>query len=445
MLKRLLLLFLFTSFLSNAQDSLFVKLNSNNDYKQLSLYKVKGVQQSYISNVKSDVNTFKFAFPINSEPGIFRIFFDIQNKGFFEILYNEETISVEFDPVNADETAVFSMSKENVVYQTYIQEIGKQQFKLDSIQYAYFDNTDNLKSKENYSLELNLLYEMQNSYEKQAENLMALEYIKANEKYYNPEIILKIDEYLEVLKSHFFDYIQFSSNTLKNSSIFIDKVIEYVFYLNDSEDEKIYISTKKEAINDVMLKIGENYAVKSEIINSLLYAFAGQENVELVVFIENEHYKNLPEAYQNKKHINQINEMIKTAIGSVAPEITWQNNEETKKLSELSGNDFYIIAFWSTLCSHCLQDIPKLYEFTKELKRVKVIAVALEDDAIEFDIMTPEMPNWVHVLGLNKWKNEFARSYDINSTPSFFVLDENKKIIVKPEELEDLEKLFKEN
>ena len=61
MLKRFLFLILFTSFLSSAQDSLFVKLNPNTGFNQLSLYKVKGVQQAYVSNVKSDNDTFKLS------------------------------------------------------------------------------------------------------------------------------------------------------------------------------------------------------------------------------------------------------------------------------------------------------------------------------------------------------------------------------------------------
>ena len=42
------------------------------------------------------------------------------------------------------------------------------------------------------------------------------------------------------------------------------------------------------------------------------------------------------------------------------------------------------------------------------------------------------------MLGLNKWENKTARTYNIMSTPSYFVLDVNKKIIAKPDALEDV-------
>lgn len=102
------------------------------------------------------------------------------------------------------------------------------------------------------------------------------------------------------------------------------------------------------------------------------------------------------------------------------------------------GAEKYIVTFWSTSCSHCLKEIPELYNFTKELYSVKVIAVALEEDKFGFNHHTEMMDKWINVLGLNKWENEIARSYEIHSTPSYFILDKDKKITEKPEQLVEL-------
>ena len=173
--------------------------------------------------------------------------------------------------------------------------------------------------------------------------------------------------------------------------------------------------------------------------------FACQQEIALVNFIKKEHYEKLPFENKNIQFILQIDEMLRMAIGSSAPEITWEDNDVTLKLSELEGSDYYIITFWSTSCSHCIKEIPELYVFTDEFEGLKVIAVALEETREEFDNMIQTMPNWIHVLGLNKWENKLARSYDINSTPTYFVLDKNKKIIAKPDGLEDLKLIFGEN
>ena len=85
--------------------------------------------------------------------------------------------------------------------------------------------------------------------------------------------------------------------------------------------------------------------------------------------------------------------------------------------------------FWSTTCSHCLNEVPQLYEFINENKKVHVIAIALENDEYGFNHHTEKFEKWTNVLGLGKWENKIAKEYKIVSTPSYFILDANKKII----------------
>lgn len=439
MIKHLVFIcLLLIPFIIFSQDSLFVHLKPNNNYNQLILYKVEGTQQKYITHSNSETDSFKMEFPTESESGMYRLYFDTQNSGFFEVLYNQETIEVTFDPLRADDSAVFSKSKENKVYQTYIQVINEQQLRVDSLQMAYFESPDKENIKKEYESMIEDLNELQDLYEEKAINLMAQDFIKSRRKY-NPKVVSETSEiYLDAITKHFFDAIDFNNESIKNSSFFIDLAIEYIFYVNNSEDAITNKLIKQQAINEVMHQIGENYEVKSEIINSLLLAFAGQQEIGLVAFIKSNHYENLPVGLKNENFIVQIDDMLKTAIGSIAPEISWKQDGKIMHLSELDSAQNYIIIFWSTTCPHCLNEIPKLYAFTENLKDIQVVAVALEDDAIGFKNQTKTMTNWFNVLGLNKWDNEFARAYDINSTPSYFILDKDKRIMEKPEELEDL-------
>lgn len=443
MLKYLFCLFLCSSFVMSAQDSLYVKLSPQSEVIQLMLYGVEGTQQQYISNSKSKENDFKFEFPTESEPGVYRLFFDIQNNGFIEILYNKESISVSFDPLEIDTSASFSMSKENKIYEAYIQSTLRQQTTIDSLQMVYFSSEESDLIKIKYSAAVEELKQSQHSFEEMSKGLMAHEFIISRRNYNAEEIWNEPDLYMTSTKSHFFDAIDFGNPILRNSSIFIDKVVEYVFYLNDSNDTDTYLELKQRAVDDVMLKVGNHHEVKSELLSSLLYALGGQQEIEMINFIISQYYEKLPIEYQNERFLTEIDRLITTAIGNEAPEISWIVNGEANKLSEMKGsNEVFIIAFWSTSCSHCLNDIPKLYDFTKDYEGLQIIAVALEEEREDFDTMTKEMPQWIHVYGANKWENEIARAYDVNGTPSYFVLDKNLKIIAKPEELEDLQSLF---
>ena len=42
------------------------------------------------------------------------------------------------------------------------------------------------------------------------------------------------------------------------------------------------------------------------------------------------------------------------------------------------------------------------------------------------------------MLGLNKWENKTARIYQINATPTYIILDKNKKIVAKPNDINDV-------
>jgi len=86
--------------------------------------------------------------------------------------------------------------------------------------------------------------------------------------------------------------------------------------------------------------------------------------------------------------------------------------------------------------------VPELYEYTKGKSDIHVVNVALEKDTLGFDIYSQQFEKWTNVLGLGKWQNPIAKNYNIVSTPTYFILDTNKKIIAKPEFLKDVKAFF---
>lgn len=438
MIKKLVIALLLVSFSANAQDTLRVKMEPNNDYKWMMLYKISGAKQQYVSNTNIENDEYKLEVPENFSAGMYRAFYDMDNGGYLDFLYNKESVSVVFNPSLPEQTAHFENSEENKIYQSYLNAISLQQSKIDSLQMTYFNTEDKKSLKKPYAKKLKELIGLQDYFEKESEGKLAQEFIKISRKYNSPELLETPELFLESLEAHFFDFINFDNKVLLNSSVFIDKAIEYIFYINSSEDPKTHRELREKSINEVMEKVGDNHLVKSEILSSLLYAFAGQEELEMVNFIKEKHYNLLPAEHQDAKFITDIETMLSVAIGRVAPEIIWKEGDKTMKLSDLNEDDKYIVTFWSTDCSHCLKEIPELYNFTKEMDSVKVIAVALEKDKFGFNHHTEMMDKWINVLGLNKWENKIARSYEIHSTPSYFILDQDKKILSKPVELPEL-------
>jgi hypothetical protein len=88
--------------------------------------------------------------------------------------------------------------------------------------------------------------------------------------------------------------------------------------------------------------------------------------------------------------------------------------------------------------------VPKLHSKISSMEKgaYKVIAVGLEDDPFPWRSTIRDFPEFINVLGLGKWQNEIAKNYGVNATPTYIILDKDKKITARPEELDDVLKLL---
>ncbi|MDO9038532.1 MAG: TlpA disulfide reductase family protein [Lutibacter sp.] len=446
MLKKIWIAILFISVGVQSQNSITGIVSPKNDLvTRVILYQLKGAKQVYISNSKIDNDQFKLEIPQGTEAGMYRLSFTPAGFGFADFLFNQENISLKFDSRNLDNSVAFLTSEENKTYANYLVETLKVQHKLDSLQIAFFG----LKDKKQDEIALDLYVKnlsdytnIQNQYEEKTEGKLANHFIKATRKYFAPSLFVSPQEYLNSVKQHYFDFTNFDNPVLMKAAFFGEKAIEYLFYLNVSDDLLVQNALYKNAINEVMQKVGGNNEVKSEILTSLIYAFEEFENLAMAGFVIDEFYDKLPANLKDEALIDEMRSKIKLAIGNVAPEIIWEENGVQKKLSDLNVADNYILVFWSTTCSHCLLEIPKLYEFTMGNDAIHVIAVALEDHKKDYEQFTAKLPLFTNILGLKKWENEMAKEYKINATPTYFILDKDKIILAKPEHFKDVKAYF---
>jgi thiol-disulfide isomerase/thioredoxin len=239
--------------------------------------------------------------------------------------------------------------------------------------------------------------------------------------------------------------VDFNNEYLIHSSVLIDKVMDYVFYLTVSQDEKTQNDLYLKAVDNVLKRVNDDQLKKS-FIQALLQSFAKDENIVLSDYLFDNYYNKLPIGLQNENYRAGLQQELKTAVGRDAPPIEWEEKGEKKSLSELEGYENYIVVFWSTSCPHCMREMPKFYEYIKDNEKVKVIMVSLETEESQgtWKSETYYYPEFSHVLALQKWENPMVRSYNVHATPSYFVLDADKRIIDKPYELLDLEVFFKD-
>jgi thiol-disulfide isomerase/thioredoxin len=337
---------------------------------------------------------------------------------------------------------VFLESKENKLYQQYRKEIPMIQEELDALQLAYLKldtDKDKKKLQKTYTKSLATYRGKLGALKKDSEGTLANYYMALDAKKYPDAIAEDPAAYLEVLKEGYFNGVDFQDERLVSTPLILDKIDNYVIYFNASDDITTAHDFQQKATEEVLQKIGGNVFLKEQALTSLLYNYVDAEDIVMTDFLM-EKYRSLPNGILDNKVVADVNTKMKMAPGRMAPDFSFEENKELTNLYQLDEHEYYMIVFWSTACSHCVKEIPLVYNMVKEKESLKVIAVALELDELGFYDMTPKFPAFTNVLALNKWDNEIPRKYDVHATPSYFLLDKNKRIIVKPENEQQIAK-----
>jgi len=238
-MKKILALLVFITSIAQAQFSIKGTMTPPEKSDWVILYKIEGAKQKFISNstIKTEtlniggqqqtVGRFELSLPETAKVGSYRVTYRDKGAGFVDFLFNKENIEFVFNPQYPDQSIVFTKSIENKVYREYIEALNLSQTKIDAIQVDYIKTQDKKKA---------------NAFIKSSKNQ-------------NPSSILdNTQDYLNSVVGNFFTNVDFKSTELYNSSFLIDKITDYVFLLNTSEEQSLQQKLYKESITDVMDK-----------------------------------------------------------------------------------------------------------------------------------------------------------------------------------------------
>lgn len=92
---------------------------------------------------------------------------------------------------------------------------------------------------------------------------------------------------------------------------------------------------------------------------------------------------------------------------------------------------------WCSACPEELLQISGLYSKWKE-QGVEVVFVSLDTDAEVFKNFVERFP-FVSISDYKKWESPAVKNYHIFETPTIFLLDKNRKIILRPNDAKQLD------
>jgi thiol-disulfide isomerase/thioredoxin len=406
------------------------------DYKYALLYKMSPLSTDYVENaeIKED-GSFIISLDTTATAGMYKIVYAMPKEEYnFDIIYNaKEDIEFTFD----SETGIsFQESLENKLLQGYTSSMA---LISQSIGNFYMQqSSDTLALRDIFKTQK----ETQNSFEEAAKGTIALEFIKANRPYI-PENFEEVTTYIKNLETHFFDSVDFNKITLQSSDFLVERMYNYVLGIGAGSSD-ISANYNKNidafclAMQDAPLEI------KSSLLLQLWQTMADSDFEGVANYIADKYLIDIAKKLNDQVLIDSLVQFKNTSKESTAPDFYLDEQNNQKKLSDLTGFEYYALVFWSSSCSHCLNEIPQLESFVKTLKEneLQVIAIGLENDDKAWSDAIKNYPDFIHVLGLGKWDNEIGNLYDIKATPTYFVLDKNKHIVAKPTDIQTLKAFF---
>jgi thiol-disulfide isomerase/thioredoxin len=437
-LKHLLFLLLFAPTIVFGQHTIKGTFMPAGEFEMALLYKVTPTHSNYVTNspIATD-GSFTIKLDSTVTKGIYRITYAVPQEEYnFDVIYNgEEDIELKF---NSETGVEFLASRENKLLESYTNSM----LMITNSIGNYF--RDNSKTKDTLALEaiFKTQRETQKGFEEASKGTIASNFIKANSPYI-PEGIVDVETYVKGLETHYFDHVDFNNETLQRSKFLTERMLNYVFGMSSKPGNE-------EADYKRNIKVFDNAMIHApNTVKKALYTDLWEQMVDLKIdavanFIAENYLMDLSVKLNDQQLLEALILYRNTAIGAQAPDFAMDITKAKKTtktlLSKLDSAEHYIIAFWSSSCSHCLKEIPELHKLITpfEEEKVKVIAIGLEDNPYGWKTLTYDFPDFIHVYGEGKWDNPIGNDYGVTATPTYFVLDKDKKIVLKPEDFEAL-------
>ena len=399
--------------------------------------------QQIVDTAKTDQQgAFSFTLS-NAKPGMYVVYVSPQNM--LELVFNNENISFETTGSTTQDDIHFLTSKENKIYYDYIYVKINNQNKLNLLR----------PTIRNYPKEdpfYSVMVKQYDSLVNQIANTVKVATINDSDKLATrfirsdwpviPPAGLSQEEETDYLKRHFLDHVDFYDTALINSSILSSRLVGYLqLYQNKNMTKEEAEEAMKPAVDTILEKATLNGEVYGYVLDYLVGGFETVGFDKLLIYLDNANAaENICEDSTRKVVQNKLDLAKKLAYGAIAPKIATDDiYGKSFDLYKLNAKKT-VLVFWASWCPHCTTTLPELNKLYNENRdKFEVVAVSVDDDikALKRSVEDQDY-NWINIAEGLGWDGKIPLEYGITGTPTFFVLDKDKKIISKPRNMSEL-------
>ena len=439
-MKKMILLLTFLPFAAMSQHAIEGVFSPAEDFTYAFLYKSNPTGAIYVDRAKVDENgQFKIELDSTDTSGIYKIVYGVpQADNNFDLIYSgKENVELTFSLTDGLE---FKESNENKLWASYTNSI---EMINRAISNFYGQQSED---KAAFKDIFKTLDETQSGFELASKGTLASVFILANRPYI-PTAYEDVSTYSENLKDTYLKNVDFSDPLLQSSEFLTDRVMAYIFGMSADATEDFY----KHQIDNLVNYIGaDNAEIKMALLKAVWTNMTRIEESNVANYITDTYLLKLAVKSNDLPLTRELNIYKNTSIGATAIEFPITLEVKGKKtissLHELKLADHYLLIFWNSGCSHCLQQLPEIRKTLDQIdaKKIKVVAYATQGESEDWEKEILKYPNFIHVIDSGNPRRYMGNEYGVESTPTYFILDKNKKIIAKPDTLEEVQTLLKD-
>jgi len=396
-----------------------------------------------------------FSFQFSIEKSAIGYLVNEENKPYFLILDKGEQISLKGEYFSMPETIKVLSGKQNQAFSQYATEHPKREQTLSA--WRYLDRIYTLdslfikdkKSKKFISKQYaKIKKEDQDFLNRLDPKSYVAWYLPTRRLVSDVSIIAqyRTEEIPATIRA--FRTLDYTDDRLYRSGLFKDAIESHFWLLeNCGKSLDSVFNGMKVSIDSMMTKLVKNEKKLNEVTDYLFdllerhSLFQASEYLALKVLnevsctINNDLAKQL-ETYRAMKK------------GNIAPDVTFPENtiypidlqnQRPKKLSDLK-TPYTLIVFGSSSCPKCAEEIPQISSLYTKWKEegVEVIFVSLDEDENDFQNFTSSFP-FISSCDFKKWKSPIVESYYVFGTPTMFLLDNKREILLRPNSVKQMD------
>ena len=260
-------------------------------------------------------------------------------------------------------------------------------------------------------------------------------------------------------KKHYWDGVSFFDDRLARTPFFesrIDKYYEQLVYPDaDSVIHELdymlgYATASEEMQKFLLLKFINRY---------LNQKYMWEDKVFVHLF--QQYFADRNYSWLNDKGRKLISDraysLMANIMGTPASDIELPDSTgKQTKLYDVKG-DYVLVAIWDPTCGHCKEVIPQIdsaYQAQWKSEGVKLFGLAKETEGKRTDwtrfINDHHLKDWTHVYYSKEDDNarisagvpSYSQLYDVQSFPTLYLLDKDKKILAKKVTVEQVNEIL---